>query len=99
MAAELILAPETELDLAEAYAWYEKRRVGLGEEFLSSVDACLEGIRRQPEMYALVHETYRRALIRRFPFAVFYEYAQPAVTVYGVFHTSRDPEQWRQRLR
>jgi hypothetical protein len=46
MPAELILAPEVELDLAETYAWYEKRRVGLGEEFLSSVDACLEGIRR-----------------------------------------------------
>jgi len=98
MAAELILAPEAELDLAEAYAWYEKRRAGLGEEFLSSVDACLESIRRQPEMHTLVHETYRRALVRRFPFAIFYEYADAGVTVYSVFHTSRDPEKWRQRL-
>ena len=98
MAAKLVVAPEAELDLAEAYAWYEKRRVGLGEEFLSSVDACLESIRRQPRMYALVHEAYRRALIRRFPFAIFYEYAEPDVTVYSVFHTSRDPEKWRQRL-
>jgi hypothetical protein len=39
MAAELIIAPEVEQDLAEAYAWYEARRVGLGEEFLSCVDA------------------------------------------------------------
>jgi plasmid stabilization system protein ParE len=98
MAAELRLGPEVELDLAEAYAWYEKRRAGLGEEFLTAVDACLEGIRRQPEMYALVHETYRRALIRRFPFAIFYEYAEAEVTVYSVFHTSLDPEKWRQRL-
>jgi plasmid stabilization system protein ParE len=98
MAAELILAPEAELDLAEAYAWYEKRRVGLGEDFLSSVDACLENIRRQPEMYVLAHETYRRALIRRFPFAIFYEYTRGVVTVYAVFHTSRDQEKWRQRL-
>src|ERR1035438_8105643 len=51
MAVELAIAPEAELDLAEAYAWYENRRAGLGEEFLSSVDACLEGIRRRPEMY------------------------------------------------
>jgi plasmid stabilization system protein ParE len=51
-----------------------------------------------PEMHALVHETYRRALIRRFPFAIFYEYAGAEVTVYAVFHTSRDPEKWRQRL-
>ena len=98
MAAKLAIAPEAELDLAQAYVWYESRRNGLGEEFLSSVDACLEGIRRQPEMYPVVHEAYRRSLIRRFPYAVFYEYAETTVTVYAVFHTSRDPQKWRQRL-
>jgi plasmid stabilization system protein ParE len=99
MAVELVLAPETELDIAEAYAWYEGRRVGLGEEFLSSVDACIARIGRRPEMFPIVHETYRRSLVRRFPYAVFYEGgAGRAVTVYAVFHTSRDPEKWRQRL-
>src|SRR5215470_10901655 len=98
MATNLVLAPQSELDLAEVYVWYEHRRIGLGEEFLSSVNACLEGIRRQPEMYALVYETYRRALLRRFPYALFYEYADATVTVYAVFHTSRDPDKWRQRL-
>jgi hypothetical protein len=49
-------------------------------------------------MRTFVHETYRRALIRRFPFAIFYEYAGTKVTVYAVFHTSRDPEKWRNRL-
>jgi hypothetical protein len=64
MPVELVIAPEAELDIAEAYAWYEGRRVGLGEEFLSSVDACIEGIRRRPAMYPVVHEGYRRALTR-----------------------------------
>lgn len=39
MGAELTLAPEVERDLDDAYDWYEQRRVGLGEEFLSCVDA------------------------------------------------------------
>jgi plasmid stabilization system protein ParE len=73
MADEFIVAPEAERDIAEAYAWYEGRRTGLGEEFLSCVDACLEGIRRTPEMHAVVHENYRRGLVRRFPYVVFYE--------------------------
>ncbi len=98
MAAELIVAPEAEQDLAEAYAWYESRRVGLGEEFMTRVDACIQAIRRTPEMHQIVHENYRRALVRRFPYAVFYEYASDVVMVYCVFHTSRDPEKWRQRL-
>ena len=79
-------------------ASYEGRRAGLGEEFLSSVDACLESIRRRPEMYPVVHEGYRRSLIRRFPYAVFYELSEATVTIYAVFHTSRDPDKWRQRL-
>jgi hypothetical protein len=56
MAVELVIAPEAGLDIAEAYIWYEGRRFGLGEEFLTSVDACLESIRRRPEMYPVVHE-------------------------------------------
>jgi hypothetical protein len=39
MAVELVIAPEAESDIEEAYLWYEDRRVGLGEEFLGSVDA------------------------------------------------------------
>lgn len=98
MAVDLIFAPEAEQDIAETYIWYEGRRPGLGEEFLSAVDACLESVRRWPEMYPVVHETYRRALTRRFPYAVFYEASGSTLTVYGVFHNARDPEKWRQRL-
>lgn len=99
MTAELILSPETEQDLAEAYDWYEAFRVGLGEEFLSSVDACLQGVIRQPALHPFVLENYRRALVRRFPYQVFYEFADETVTIYGVFHTSRDPSRWRSRLK
>jgi plasmid stabilization system protein ParE len=65
---------------------------------LSSVDACLEGIRRRPAMYPVVHESYRRSLIRRFPYAVFYEPAVVKVTIYAVFDASRDLDKWRQGL-
>jgi plasmid stabilization system protein ParE len=92
MAAELIVALEAEQDVAEAYAWYEGRRIGLGEEFLNCVDACIEAICRTPEMYTTVFETYIRGLVRRFPYAIFYEYVEDRVTVYSVFHTARDPE-------
>jgi hypothetical protein len=39
MAAELRIAPEAEQDIEEAYGWYERQRGGLGEEFLTCVDA------------------------------------------------------------
>jgi len=71
MAAELIIAPEAEEDVAGAYAWYESKRVGLGEDFLNSVDACIQTICRSPEIHGLKYKTYRRGLVRRFPYAEF----------------------------
>src|SRR5260221_14024725 len=98
MAAELIVAPEAEQDLVEAYTWYERRRSGLGEEFLDCVDACIQAICRTPKMHATIHENYRRGLVRRFPYAVFYDYDGTSVTVYTIFHTSQNPDKWRERL-
>jgi len=98
MAVELVIAPEAQQDVDEAYRWYEDWRPGLGEEFLDCVDVCIQTICRVPELYAKVHEEYRRALLRRFPYVIFYEYAGGKVTVYCIFHTSRDPKKWRSRL-
>lgn len=54
MGAKLNVAPEAEQDISDAYVWYECHRTGLGEEFLSCVDACIQLICRMPEMYAKV---------------------------------------------
>ncbi len=58
MAAELVLAPEAEQHVGEAYDWYEHRRQGLGEEFLSCVDACIQRICREPELHTKVYDDY-----------------------------------------
>lgn len=98
MAVELVISGDAENDLGDAYHWYEQRRVGLGEEFLGCIDACIQRICRTPDLFGAVHQDFRRALVRRFPYAVFYEYDGRSVTIYAVFHTSRDPKKWRERL-
>jgi plasmid stabilization system protein ParE len=98
MAVELVVTPEAEQDVADAYGWYEGRRFGLGEEFFGCVDACLQSVVRNPELHQVVRGTYRRALVRRFPYAVFYEYGNEIVTVYCIVHTARNADKWRGRL-
>jgi plasmid stabilization system protein ParE len=98
MAAKLIITPEAEEDVAEAYAWYERQRTGLGEPFLTAVDDCIQRLLRAPQAHQTIYDQYRRGLVRRFPYAVIYECDQNMVIVYCVFHTSRDPEKWRARL-
>ena len=86
MAVDLILAPEVEEDLAAAYDWYESQRLGLGEDFSARVDACPRTVVRMPEAKPFIEGRYRRALVRRFPDAVIYEYEPAANSV------------WRERL-
>jgi plasmid stabilization system protein ParE len=97
--SNLIILLEAEQDTAQAYVWYEEQELGLGEEFLRCVDARIHLIQRSPGMYQVAHKTYRRAVVRRFPYVIFYECSDITVIVYAVFHCSQDPKKWRSRLR
>ena len=98
MSARVIFAEEAVKDVDEAYRWYERRRDGLGDEFLASVDGAIQKTAENPEWCEIVFDGFRRATIRRFPYVVFYEFANGVITVYAVFHVARDPEKWRDRL-
>lgn len=93
----LRLTPEAEADVDDSHAWYEEQRIGLGEAFLRVLDAAVASIQRHPEAYQLVDRTMRRALLRRFPYAVFFEVVGTEVIVYGILHCARDPKAWRRR--
>ena len=62
MMPHVVIRPEAEADVAEAFAWYEERRPGLGDRFLLSVEAVLAAIERYPESNGL--GTKRRRLRR-----------------------------------
>ena len=98
-ADNVVFTPQASKDVAEAYAWYEEREPGLGEEYVRSVEACLEMLTRHPHMFPPVIDSFRRALIRRFPYEIFYETSTEGLVVYSVFHCSQDPNKWRNRLR
>ena len=93
----LRLTLEAELDLDEAYSWYQAQAPGLAADFLGAVNTCLASIRRHQEAYQLVDPTMRRALLQRFPYAVFYEVEAVDIIVYAVFHCARNPRSWRPR--
>jgi len=68
----LIVRPEAEAELVDAFDWYEERVPGLGSEFLLCVDAAFGSILRSPQQFPRVHRIVRRTLTRRFPYEVFF---------------------------
>ena len=70
MIERVIFTSEADDDVAASYDWYESQEPGLGEDFLRSIEACVRGFQRHPEMYPVVIDEFRRAPIRRFPFEI-----------------------------
>jgi hypothetical protein len=65
--------PDADAELAEARQWYAHQREDLDLEFMERIDEALSRVVRHPSLYPIVYRTLRRVVVRRFPFAVFYE--------------------------
>ncbi len=98
MSRRLIVRPEAEAEMIDAFDWYEDRVPGLGSEFLLCVDAVFSAIQRTPQHYPCVHKTARRALSRRFPYEIIFVEDDERVVVLTVFHAKRNPKQWQERI-
>jgi plasmid stabilization system protein ParE len=97
MTPRLFVRGDAAADLDAASEWYEERRAGLGGEFLRAARATLAGIARAPEQFPVARSPIRRALVRRFPYAIYF-FPEPGQTVViGVLHVRRDPHVWQSR--
>lgn len=95
---KVVIKPEAERDLADAAIWYQGEADGLGIAFVGEIDATLSRFAARPALYPRVRGNVRRALVRRFPFAVCALGSDGQLTVYAAIHQSRDPALWKSRL-
>jgi plasmid stabilization system protein ParE len=95
---EVRLRPEAEQDLVEAATWYEGNQPGLGQQFLDEVQVTLTAIGDQPLAYTDVYRSLRRALLKRFPFGVFFLVGDHNIVVVAILHGSRHPRLWKNRV-
>ena len=86
----LEIKEEADLDIAEAYLYYESQQMGLGDHFLSQLDTYLERIRAYPEHYPKKRSPYREVFIKKFPYLIIYEVVETKIIVYAVFNTWQD---------
>jgi plasmid stabilization system protein ParE len=98
MRYRLIIRPEAEAELAEAFDWYERRAPGLGADLLRAVNTAMDSILSNPLQYPTIHRSVRRALTRRFPYQVLFIVEADVIVVVAIFHGARDPKRWQDRL-
>lgn len=85
-------------DLFQAASWYNTHGSSLADRFLGSFEECLADIALVPKGFTEVRPNVRRALLHRFPYAVYYRVSPEVVTIVAVLHCSRSPRLLRRRL-
>jgi plasmid stabilization system protein ParE len=98
MTVRLVVRAAAEADVLDAALWYEQRSPGLGTEFLRAVDVTLAEITRMPERFPLVYQESRRALLRRFPYGIYFVATPRLISVVACMHARRDPRRWEERV-
>ena len=92
----VVFRPEAEDEVLEARHWYESRSEGLGGRFAAAVDTLLTRIVANPLVFPAVHGQTRRAVLTRFPCAIYFRVADRDVIVLAV-HGRQDPARWQAR--
>lgn len=98
MSIQVVVRRGAAADLAEAHSWYEAQRAGLGTQFLDEVEWILERVGAGPLRFPVVFRDTRRALVRRFPYAIYFRLTGDQARVLAVVHQRRDPRIWKQRV-
>jgi toxin ParE1/3/4 len=95
---EVLIADEAELDLLEAFVWYEEQRIGLGKRFINEVEKSLEKIASNPMYNHFVEKEIRAFCMTSYPYNILYLVEESfIVKIIAIFHTSRNPTEWELR--
>ena len=98
MTLNIVVRSSAEKDIAEAIEWYEKQLSGLGARFLNDIDQTINSIKDNPEIYRKVYKDFRRTLLNKFPFGIYYLLESNRVVIFAVYHEKRNPKSWKKRV-
>ncbi len=92
--------PEAEEDLNEAFDYYERKEpgVGLGDRLIKHVIEKIEKVAANPQKYPEDNRGVRKVKVSVFPFYIFYLIKGASISIIAVWHNSRNPEGWKQRI-
>ncbi len=97
MTPRLLLEPEAEAEFLEAGRWYAERNPAMAAAFRVSVSRTLEAVERAPQQFPIALRDIRKALVRRFPYVVYYVVLSDVISVIAIIHGRRDPRVWQAR--
>lgn len=89
---------DAEAELEASAGWYDER-AGLRTEFIAAIDEAVFAIAEGPLRHPLWRpdSPYRKYVVQRFPYLVFYRLRTDYVEIVAFAHTRRRPGYWLRR--
>jgi len=85
---------EADAEVADAYEFYERQRLGLGVRFVEELESTVREVSEAPRSFSPVERDVRRARVRKFPYFVYFEELEGSIAILSVFHTRRRPSRY-----
>lgn len=95
---KVLISDESRLDIIEAYTWYDIQSEGLGKDFERCLEVAFDALIRNPKVCPIRYSGIRIFYIQRYPFGIHYLIESNEIKIFGVFHTSRNPNSWENRI-
>ena len=96
-AASVVFRRRAREEFDAAGDWYERERIGLGQQFTAEIDHLLGRLVKNPSLFPVVHRDIRKAVVRRFPYCVYFRVRAGGIVILAVMHTARRPGEWQDR--
>jgi len=93
----VILQPEAEQDLDQAFAYYEEQLSGLGLQLMADLSDAISILEENPFLFQKIHGEKRRIVIHHFGYNVIYKIVGDYVYILAIMHGSRSTRQWKDR--
>jgi plasmid stabilization system protein ParE len=88
---------EAATDASLARDWYDAQSAGLGDSFVASLERTVDLVATLPEAFPEIAAGLRRALLARFPYALYFRLDGSIIDVIACLHTRQSPGRWRSR--
>ena len=92
MIERVIVRRLAQQDIREARLWYRKISPALADDFLVQLRRTITLAQEYPLGFQVVHRTFRRIPLHRFPYGLFYQADEQRIVIVAVLHQARDRE-------
>jgi plasmid stabilization system protein ParE len=98
MTCNIVWRPEAEIQMEEAFETLQAVQEQLAQSFVSIVDAKLQLLSVNSKIHQKVFGDVRRAVLKKFSYAIYYCVEGNDMVVISVFQGKRDPRIWQDRV-